>query len=89
MVVASKILKTLDASCHEFMHPWVSSCCDASAGVLIHSIQASFRIYVTTYMVLYLILMSIVSIFKLCIINFFHLKVDFTDERSKANQKGT
>ncbi|KAL5239737.1 hypothetical protein ACI65C_007147 [Semiaphis heraclei] len=50
MAVASKILKSIDTSCHEFMHPWVSSCCDASAGVLIHSIQASFRIYVTTYM---------------------------------------
>lgn len=51
MAVSSKILKTIDTSCHEFMHPWVGSCSDASAGVLIHSIQASFRIYVTTYMV--------------------------------------
>lgn len=50
MAVASKLLKTIDTSCHEFMHPWVPSCSDASAGLLIHSIQASFRIYVTTYM---------------------------------------
>ncbi|VVC41181.1 Transmembrane protein 135, N-terminal domain [Cinara cedri] len=51
MAVSSKlILKTIDTSCHEFMHPWVASCSDASAGLLIHSIQASFRIYVTTYM---------------------------------------
>lgn len=51
MAVASKILRTIDTSCYEYMHPWVASCSDASAGVLIHSIQASFRIYVTTYMV--------------------------------------
>lgn len=51
MAVASKILKTIDVSCHEYMHPWVASCSDASAGLLIHSIQASFRIYITTYMV--------------------------------------
>lgn len=51
MAVSSKILKTIDTSCHEFMHPWVASCSDANAGVLIHSIRASFRIYVTTYMV--------------------------------------
>lgn len=55
MAVASKILKTVDTSCHEYMHPWVASCSDASAGLLLHSIQSSFRIYVTTYMVLYLL----------------------------------
>lgn len=52
MAVASKLLKTIDTSCHEFIHPWTASCSDASAGLLIHSIQASFRIYVTTYMVM-------------------------------------
>ncbi|XP_050429383.1 transmembrane protein 135-like [Adelges cooleyi] len=50
MAVASKILKTIDTSCYEYMHPWVASCSDASAGLFIHSLQASFRIYVTTYM---------------------------------------
>jgi len=54
MAVVSKVLKTIDTSCHEFMHPWVVSCSDASAGILIHSLQASFRIYVTTYMVIFL-----------------------------------
>lgn len=52
MAVASKLLKTIDTSCHEYLHPWAASCSDASAGLLIHSIQASFRIYVTTYMVI-------------------------------------
>ncbi|XP_022173444.1 transmembrane protein 135-like isoform X2 [Myzus persicae] len=50
MVVASKILNTINTPCHELVHPWVTSCCDASTGLLIHSIQTSFRIYVTTYM---------------------------------------
>lgn len=61
MAVASKMLRTIDTSCHEYMHPWVASCSDASAGLLIHSIQASFRIYVTTYMVILIVL---------CILNF-------------------
>lgn len=52
MAVASKLLQTIDTSCQEFVHPWTASCCDASAGLLIHTMQASFRIYVTTYMVL-------------------------------------
>lgn len=54
MAVSSKLFKTIDTSCYEFFHPWAASCSDANAGVLIHSIQASFRIYVTTYMVLYI-----------------------------------
>ncbi|XP_015365059.1 PREDICTED: transmembrane protein 135-like isoform X2 [Diuraphis noxia] len=49
MVMASKILNTIDMPCHEIIHPWVTSCCNASTGLLIHSIQTSLRIYVTTY----------------------------------------
>ncbi|XP_050532741.1 transmembrane protein 135-like [Daktulosphaira vitifoliae] len=50
MTVASKVLQTIDTSCYEYMHPWVTSCSDASASLFIHSVQASFRIYLTTYM---------------------------------------
>jgi len=54
MAVASKMFKTIDASCHEFCHPWVASCSNASASLFIHSLQVSLRIYAITYLVLYL-----------------------------------
>lgn len=99
MAVASKILNTIDIPC-EMLHPW-ATCCDASAGLFIHTIQNSFRIYVITYTVLIYYIISkiytnmhiIFIYFKLdtyvCLIYLFYLVVDSTDERSKAHQEGT
>lgn len=39
----------ITTSCHEYGHPYTDSCLDATAGVFLHAIQASFRIYVTAY----------------------------------------
>uniref|UniRef100_A0A1B6FXY6 Transmembrane protein 135 N-terminal domain-containing protein n=2 Tax=Cuerna arida TaxID=1464854 RepID=A0A1B6FXY6_9HEMI len=49
MSVISKF-QTIDVSCTHYVHPWTNSCAEATAGLFLHSILASLRIYVTAYM---------------------------------------
>lgn len=48
MTTYSKFAK-ITTSCQEYGHPYTDSCLDATAGLFLHAIQASFRIYVTAY----------------------------------------
>ncbi|XP_021928347.1 transmembrane protein 135-like isoform X2 [Zootermopsis nevadensis] len=48
MVVFSKFV-TIPTSCIEYVHPWTESCSIATTGLGLHAVQASFRIYVTVY----------------------------------------
>lgn len=51
MAVCSKLISPVYTTCQEYVHPWTPSCYTASAGLLLHSLQASFRLYVTIYTV--------------------------------------
>lgn len=51
MTVFSKLFAPVYASCTDYVHPWTTSCYTASAGLLLHALQASFRLYVTVYVV--------------------------------------
>ncbi|KAL1464626.1 hypothetical protein WDU94_004256, partial [Cyamophila willieti] len=42
--------QTFPAHCSDYVHPWCQSCSAASAGLFIDSIQQSFRIYFTAYL---------------------------------------
>ncbi|XP_054269236.1 transmembrane protein 135-like [Macrosteles quadrilineatus] len=48
MTIISKFQR-IDTSCIEYVHPWTNSCAEATAGLFLHSILASLRIYVTAY----------------------------------------
>lgn len=39
------------ASCKDYVHPWQDSCISATAGLGLHALQESFRIYSTVYFV--------------------------------------
>ena len=67
MAVASKVFKTINISCHEFIHPWVASCSDANSAILTHALKASFRIYFNTYMVISLFIIEKKLKFIFCI----------------------
>ncbi|XP_031827290.1 transmembrane protein 135 [Nomia melanderi] len=41
----------LDASCKEYCHPWTDSCVSTTAGLGLHALQESIRIYSTVYLV--------------------------------------
>ena len=41
----------IDASCREYAHPWTDSCISTTAGLGLHALQESFRIYSTVYIV--------------------------------------
>ncbi|KAK7601865.1 hypothetical protein V9T40_009306 [Parthenolecanium corni] len=49
MTVFSKLFAPVYAPCSDYVHPWTTSCYTASAGLLLHALQASFRLYVTVY----------------------------------------
>ncbi|XP_065221346.1 transmembrane protein 135-like [Planococcus citri] len=49
MALCSKLLSRVPTSCQEYVHPWTPSCYTASAGLLLHALQSSFRLYVTVY----------------------------------------
>lgn len=51
MTVFSKLFAPVYATCTDYVHPWTPSCYTASAGLLLHALQASFRLYVTVYVV--------------------------------------
>lgn len=51
MTVFSKLFAPVYAPCSDYVHPWSDSCYTASAGLLLHALQASFRLYVTVYVV--------------------------------------
>lgn len=51
MTVFSKLLTPVTTTCQEYVHPWSSSCYTASAALLLHALQASFRLYCTVYLV--------------------------------------
>lgn len=40
-----------NASCKDYTHPWVDSCISAQAGLGLHALQESFKIYSTVYFV--------------------------------------
>ncbi|XP_044737669.1 transmembrane protein 135-like [Chrysoperla carnea] len=48
MTVQSKFA-TLSMTCHEYVHPWTTSCTEAQAGLILHAIQDCLRLYVTVY----------------------------------------
>lgn len=41
----------ITASCKDYVHPWKDSCVSATAGLGLHAVQESFRIYTTVYFV--------------------------------------
>ncbi|XP_077281833.1 transmembrane protein 135 [Temnothorax americanus] len=43
-----------DASCAAYVHPWTDSCVSATAGLGLHSLQESLRIYTTVYVIAFL-----------------------------------
>lgn len=49
MAVCSKLLSPRYTTCQAYVHPWTSSCYTASAALLLHALQASFRLYCTVY----------------------------------------
>lgn len=51
MVQVISKLSPIDVSCIEYVHPWTQSCLEASAGLYLHCIYDSFRIYGTVYTV--------------------------------------
>lgn len=42
---------SFDGPCIDFVHPWTESCISATAGLGLHSLQESLRIYTTVYIV--------------------------------------
>lgn len=50
MTAYSKFAR-ITTSCQDYVHPYTDSCLDATAGLFLHAVQASFRIYVTAYVV--------------------------------------
>ncbi|XP_014475106.1 PREDICTED: transmembrane protein 135-like [Dinoponera quadriceps] len=40
----------VDATCAEYSHPWTSSCISSNAGLGLHSLEESLRIYTTLYL---------------------------------------
>ena len=41
----------IDASCKSYAHPWSDSCVGTTAGLGLHALQDSLRIYSTLYIV--------------------------------------
>lgn len=50
MTVVSKF-EMVPTTCIEYVHPWVDSCVNGSAGLLVVSALDSFRIYSAVYIV--------------------------------------
>lgn len=42
---------SFDAPCMDYTHPWTDSCINSTAGLGLHSLQESLRIYTTVYIV--------------------------------------
>lgn len=47
----ARLSKFSDAPCKDYVHPWTDSCVSATVGLGLHSMQESFRIYSTVYIV--------------------------------------
>ncbi|KAM0729627.1 Transmembrane protein 135 [Formica fusca] len=45
---------SIDTTCMDYAHPWTDSCVSASTGLGLHSIQESFKIYTTVYIIAFL-----------------------------------
>lgn len=45
---------SFDAPCMDYAHPWTDSCVSATTGLGLHSLQESFRIYATVYIIAFL-----------------------------------
>ncbi|XP_071554874.1 transmembrane protein 135 isoform X1 [Temnothorax nylanderi] len=43
-----------DVPCMDYVHPWTDSCISATAGLGLHSLQESLRIYTTVYIIAFL-----------------------------------
>ncbi|XP_012219245.1 transmembrane protein 135-like [Linepithema humile] len=52
---------SLDASCMEYAHPWTDSCVNAITGLGLHTLQESFKIYATVYIIAFLMKRKIPS----------------------------
>ncbi|XP_053971782.1 transmembrane protein 135-like [Hylaeus volcanicus] len=50
----SRLSKFIDSSCKDFTHPWTDSCTSAAAGLGLHTLQESLRLYTTVYLVTFL-----------------------------------
>ncbi|XP_017031319.1 transmembrane protein 135 [Drosophila kikkawai] len=51
MAVQSKLAEiAFNCSCHEYNHPWTSSCACAAAGMMLSEIPPSLRTYATVYL---------------------------------------
>ncbi|XP_046746762.1 transmembrane protein 135-like [Diprion similis] len=42
---------SISATCIDYVHPWTNSCVSATAGLGLHALQESLRIYTTVYLV--------------------------------------
>lgn len=51
----------ITASCKDYVHPWKDSCVSATAGLGLHAVQESFRIYTTVYFITLLLKRKIPS----------------------------
>lgn len=51
MVQVISKLSPIDVTCIDYVHPWTNSCLEASAGLYLHCIYDSLRIYSTVYTV--------------------------------------
>ncbi|KAL6256040.1 hypothetical protein P5V15_013276 [Pogonomyrmex californicus] len=45
---------SIDVPCLDYAHPWTNSCVSATTGLGLHSLQESFRIYTTVYIIAFL-----------------------------------
>ncbi|XP_029166358.1 transmembrane protein 135-like [Nylanderia fulva] len=52
---------SIDAACMDFAHPWTDSCVSATAGLGLHTLQESFKIYATVYIIAFLMKRKIPS----------------------------
>lgn len=51
MSAQSKLIDTaIKCSCHEYVHPWTTSCVSAAAGLMLSSIPFSLRTYSVVYL---------------------------------------
>lgn len=51
MSAQSKLIDTaINCSCHEYVHPWTSSCVCAATGLLLSCIPFSLRTYTVVYL---------------------------------------
>ncbi|XP_072755124.1 transmembrane protein 135 isoform X1 [Anoplolepis gracilipes] len=45
---------SIDTSCMDYAHPWTDSCVSATTGLGLHTLQESFKIYTTVYIIAFL-----------------------------------